>query len=211
MFGAVAAAIVVALGGWFLLISPKRAEVADLQAQTEAQLQSNSQDRTELDVLQQQNKDLPQKQAELAALREKVPATEDLPAYIRELQSIGADAGVTLTDMSPAAAVTLGTPPGVTGSALTSGALAAVNIDFGLSGPFEGIQKFMNDLENGDRYTLVTGLSVQADDESDSGALTATVNARIFVTPILDPAAATTTVPGTTPTASATPSATPAP
>ena len=135
LFGAIAAAVVVAMGGWFLLIAPKRAEIADLQAQAEAQEQSNSQDRTELAVLKQQNKELPEKQAELAALREKIPASEDLPSYIRELQTLAGKSGVTLTEMTPSAPVTLGTAAGSTVTTLTPGALAAVNVDLRESDP----------------------------------------------------------------------------
>jgi type IV pilus assembly protein PilO len=211
LLGAVAVAVAVALGGWFLLVAPKRAEVADLQSQTTTQEQSNDQGRTQLEVLKQQNKDLPQKQAELAALREKIPATENLPAYIHELLTIASNSDVTLTDMAPAAAVTVGTAPSLTGAPLTSGELAAVNVDFTLSGQYEGIQKFMNDLENADRYTLVSGLTIEEDEESDTGALTATVNGRIFVTPTIDPATNAVTIPGAAPAVSATPSPTPAP
>jgi Tfp pilus assembly protein PilO len=200
LFGAVAAAVVVALGGWFLLISPKRAEVADLQAQTATQEQSNAQDQTQLEVLKEQNKDLPQKQAELAALRTKVPGAEDFPTYIRELQMLAAQSGVTLTSMAPAAAVTVGAPTGLAAGVLTPGTLAAKDMDLTLSGQFEGIQKFMNELENGDRYTLSTGLTIADDEESDNGGLTATVSARIYFTPTVDPDVITATTPGATST-----------
>src|SRR6185436_6679444 len=107
---------------------PKRAEVADLQAQTEAAQASNAQKATDLEVLKQQNKDLPEKQAELAALQEKIPTAPDMPAYIQELQSMASNAGVTLTGMAPAAAVTVGSGSADAGTALTPDVMAAVNM-----------------------------------------------------------------------------------
>jgi Tfp pilus assembly protein PilO len=206
VLGAVAAALVLLVGGWFLLISPKRAEVADLQTQTQAAEAANSQKATQLEVLKQQNKDLPEKQAELAALEEKIPTNPDMPTYIRELQSMASNAGVTLSGMAPAAAVTVGAGSAESGVALTPDAMAAINLDLTLSGPYEGIQKFVNDLESSERYTLSTGLTIaQEDSQSTSGKkssdLTATVNARIFYVPqAAEVDGAQTTTPSTTPT-----------
>ena len=114
--------------------------------------------------------------------------------------------------MTPSAPVTLGTAAGSTVTTLTPGALAAVNVDLTLAGRFEGIQKFVNDLESADRYTLATGLNIAEDDEDASGKLVATINARIFVMPVVDEDATTATIPGApAATASPTPTATPAP
>jgi hypothetical protein len=105
--------------------------------------------------------------------------------------------------MTPTTPITLGGASDVTG-VLTPDALAAINVDLTLSGPFEGIQKFMNDLEGADRYTLTSGLTVTDDSEQSSGTtttkageLTATVNARIFLMPEVVPAV--TTAPSPTP------------
>ncbi|HEX5017957.1 MAG TPA: type 4a pilus biogenesis protein PilO [Actinomycetes bacterium] len=201
-FGAVAVAMLLLAGGWFLLISPQRAEVADLKAQTDAQLATNAADRTELEVLKQQNKELPEKQAELAQLRTKIPQSADLPMYIRELQDLSRRAGVALTTMVPSTPITLGTTPGTEGP-LTPDALAALNVDVTVAGRFEGIQKFVNDLENADRYTLLSGVTI-ADEEDQpgetgsNGQLTATFNARVYLVPNVDPAV-TTTTPAPTP------------
>ena len=45
---AVAAGLVLVLAGWFLLIAPKRAEVADIKAQTASQEQTNQQLETDI-------------------------------------------------------------------------------------------------------------------------------------------------------------------
>ncbi len=184
--GAALIAVVILVAGWFLLISPKRAEVADLEVQTTAQERANSSLETELAVLKQQNKELPEKQAELAALRTKIPQAPDLPSYIREIQDIGRQAGVSFTSLTPSTAVELG-GGGSGDGALTPEQLAALNVDMVVGGSYFEITKFMNELETSSRYTLVSGYTINEEgtDKSSAGssALTATVNARIYLVP----------------------------
>ena len=102
--------------GWFLLISPKKAEAADLVAQTATQEATNDGLRTQLEVLKAQAKDLPKKQAELARVQAKIPDNPALPTLIRALTSAASASGVELVSVTPgapvavAAAVTA-TPP----------------------------------------------------------------------------------------------------
>jgi hypothetical protein len=57
------------------LISPKKAEAADLVAQTASQEATNDGLRTQLEVLKAQAKDLPKKQADLARVQTKILTT----------------------------------------------------------------------------------------------------------------------------------------
>jgi Tfp pilus assembly protein PilO len=222
--GAVLVSVLILIAGWFLLIAPQRAEVTKLQTETQTQDNNNSAAETELAVLKQQNKDLPEKQAELAALETKIPDSADLPTYIREMQDIGRKAGVDFTSLAPTTPVTMGGGTG-TGGALVPEQLAALNVDMIVTGDYFQITKFMNDLETAERYTLVSGYDITTEGSdgttasdstdgstSDSTVLTATINARIFLvppTPEVDLTATTsTTATGTTSTA---PSPAPAP
>jgi Tfp pilus assembly protein PilO len=188
--GAALIAVLILVAGWFLLISPQRAEVADLEAQTEAQENTNSSLDTELAVLKQQNKDLPEKQAELAALQTKIPQTAELPTYIREMQDVGRKSGVAFTSLTPATPVAVGAVSSVEG-ALPPEQLAALNVDMVVTGSYFEITKFMNDLETASRYTLVSGYTITEEgagasdgaSSSRSPELTATVNARIYLVP----------------------------
>ena len=217
--GAVLVSVLILVAGWFLLIAPQRAEVSKLQTETQTQDNANSASETELAVLKQQNKDLPEKQAELAALQTKIPESPDLPTYIREMQDIGRQAGVEFASLTPTAPVTVGGVAG-TGGALVPEQLAALNVDLVVSGDYFQITKFMNDLETAKRYTLVSGYDITTEESdgaaptdssssstSDSTVLTATINARIYLVPPT-PALETTTATGTTSTA---PSPAPAP
>ena len=218
--GAVLVSVLILVAGWFLLIAPQRDEVAKLQAETQTQENANSASETELAVLKQQNKDLPEKQAELAALQTKIPEAPDLPTYIREMQDIGRKAGVQFTSLTPTTPVTMGGVVG-TGGALTPEQLAALNVDMVVTGDYFAITKFMNDLETAQRYTLVSGyvittegseVSTASASSSGSANLTATINARIFLvpaTPEVDATATTSTT--TTDTTSTAPSPAPTP
>ena len=211
--GALVVALAIVVAGWFLLISPKRAEVSELQAEVQSQEAANSQAQTQLAVLKQQNKDLPEKQAELAGLQTQIPLTPDLPTYIREIQDIGAQAGVDVTAMTPAPAVNLGTSAETAEQSLAPGALAAINVEVIVTGGYFEITRFVNELETASRYTLVAGFTI--DDETENtrkaaSALTGTVNARIFMAPEAPAEAATVAVPGTTPAPAPTPTSEPA-
>ena len=211
--GALVVALAIVVAGWFLLISPKRAEVSELQAEVQSQEAANSQAQTQLAVLKQQNKDLPEKQAELAGLQTQIPLTPDLPTYIREIQDIGAQAGVDVTAMTPAPAVNLGTSAETAEQSLAPGALAAINVEVIVTGGYFEITRFVNELETASRYTLVAGFTIDDETESTTKAasdLTGTVNARIFMAPEAPAEGATVAVPGTTPAPAPTPTSEPA-
>ena len=87
--------------GWFLLISPKKTEASDLQAQAAAQEQTNAGLRTKLQVLQAQAKELPKKQADLARVAAKIPDNPSLPALIRALTAASQSAGVEFVSVTP--------------------------------------------------------------------------------------------------------------
>ena len=121
--------------------------------------------------------------------------------------------------MTPAAAVTLGQPVGaIGGGSLAPESLAAIDVAVVVEGDFTGIERFFNEMETTERYTLVGGYTIAEveDTEDTSGVatapLTATINARIFLVPTT-PAGTTITPEGTatTPEGTTTTAPTPAP
>ncbi|MDP9436510.1 MAG: type 4a pilus biogenesis protein PilO, partial [Actinomycetota bacterium] len=117
--------LAVLAGGWFLLVAPQRAEAEALRAQAAAQDGTNSTLRTKLAVLKAQAKDLPKKQAELAAVAAKIPGGPELPALIRALDAASADAGVDLMTIAPGAPVPVGAAADGAAPAAPAGAAAA--------------------------------------------------------------------------------------
>lgn len=112
--GTVVLCLLLSLAAWFLLISPKRAEAADLREQTVAAEQANQQKKVKIEELKKEFANLPQRDAELAALRTAIPVDDQLSALTRTLEqnagasgtaldSIAVEAPVSLTPAAPAA------------------------------------------------------------------------------------------------------------
>jgi type IV pilus assembly protein PilO len=100
--------------GWFLLVSPKRSEAADLKSQKTAQDAANAKLVQKLEMLKAQQADLPEKQAELAVLRKQIPDNPALPTLVRGLTDAGRAVGVNLVTLAPEAPIPVVLPVAVT-------------------------------------------------------------------------------------------------
>lgn len=94
-------AVLILVGGWIMLISPTRTEAAELREQTAAQLSANALKTSELEVLEQQARELPDKAAQLARVTAKIPDNPALPLLIRALTAASDSAGVELVSITP--------------------------------------------------------------------------------------------------------------
>src|SRR4051812_3696352 len=127
----VVAIVAVAVGGWFVLISPQRSHESSLHTAAKAQQQQNETLRSEIASLQSQHKGLPQVQAELAKLGVQLPTNPSLPALIRSLSAAAEAAGVDLVSIAPSppapvlASSTASTKPSTSQSAAVSSATSA--------------------------------------------------------------------------------------
>ena len=81
--------VVIVLAGWFLLIAPKRAEAADLRDQTASAAQVNDQLELRIAQLKADFAELPQRKAELAAIKHAMPEDAQLATLTRDLQATG--------------------------------------------------------------------------------------------------------------------------
>ena len=124
--GAAGLAFLVLVAGWFLLISPTKAKVSDLQTQTASQMQTNIGLETQLAAARRcRTRTCPKQEAKLAKIRQHLPATPALPTYVRTLTKIAHDSGVKLVLVTPTppVVVTAQAPaPVVTPSASSSSA-----------------------------------------------------------------------------------------
>jgi type IV pilus assembly protein PilO len=111
-WSALAAVLVLAIlaAGWFLLVSPKRSEAADLQSQAATQEAANAKLVSELEQLKAQQAELPAQRAELATMRKQIPDNPALPTLIRSLTEAGRKVGVSIDTMSPAVPVAVVDP-----------------------------------------------------------------------------------------------------
>lgn len=104
------AGLALAAGGWFLVISPKRAEATDLRAVAEQDESANAQLRNDLALLKSRSADLPKEQAKLAAVAAKIPPTPALPSLIRALTAAADSSNVELLSITPEAPAPVVTP-----------------------------------------------------------------------------------------------------
>lgn len=197
--------VLMLVAGWFLLISPKRSDAAELQTQTTAQMAQNASLQNQIAVLQSQAKNLPAQQAELAAIRQHLPDNPALPGLVRSLTDAAAKSGVTLVSLAPstpaaAPAAKTTAPSGTSATAPATGtgqsaAAAAVGatlqmvpIVVTVTGSYYDTEQFLNKVEGLTRSFLVTGFSVapaesQAASGTTTGDLTMAIQGRVFYTP----------------------------
>lgn len=175
--------------GWFLLISPKKTEAAEVRELAASQEATNAGLRTQLQVLQAQAKDLPKKQADLARVAAKIPSNPGMPALIRALTAAGTSAGVQLVSVTPGAPAAVAAPvaaapvagaaapaaapapaapapaaapadPNAPVAAGPAGALAAIPVALNVVGGYFEVSQFLANLENLPRAYRVTNLTL---------------------------------------------------
>ena len=176
-------------GGWFLLVSPKRTEAAEVRDQALAQESTNAGLRSKLEQLKVQAKDLPKKQADLARVAAKIPGDPGLPALIRALTAASTSAGVEFVSVTPGAPVAVAAPvaaapvagapapaadaaaaapaapaapadPNAPAPAGPVGTLAAIPIAINVVGGYFEVSQFLANLENLPRALRVTNLTL---------------------------------------------------
>lgn len=193
--------------GWMLLVSPTRAEAAELRAQADLQVQANEQLEDQLAVLAAQAEDLPAQQAALAALAERIPASAAQPALLRALAAAAADADLQLISVAPgplapvvataAAAGTAQSPP----AAGTGSALLGMPLTIQVAGSYVQVEQYVALLENLPRALRISTLTLTpgadptaptaptapatpaAPAVEDGDSLVADIEATVFVAP----------------------------
>ena len=170
--------------GWFLLISPKRADAADARAQVTQIDTATAGMRTRLATLKAQAADLPAEQAKIAAVEARIPADPGLPALIRNLTAAATASGVELVSIVPgppvAAAVpastsastsatttTTGTTSATPAAGATSGAdsLSSIGLTIVVVGSYFEDEQFLAALEDLPRVMRVSGVTVVPGDD----------------------------------------------
>jgi Tfp pilus assembly protein PilO len=205
--GAVALSLVILLAGWFLLVSPKRSQASDLQAQSAAVQEQNATLTTQIATLKAMNQNLPQQEAKLAQIRQHLPDNPALPGLIRSLSDIAKASGVQLNSLAPANPVapvapkspTTSAPASGTGTTPATGGVTAaapqgtstfqvINVTIAVTGSYFDVEQFFSKVEGMTRSMLVTGFTVAPSKDPTAGASTndvdASIQARVFYSPV---------------------------
>jgi type IV pilus assembly protein PilO len=204
VIGTAVLTVLLVIAAYFLLIGPKRAEAADFRQQTEDTAASNAQLQAKIEQLKVQFAELPQRQAELAAIKQAMPEEAALPTLVRDLDAMASGAGVTLMSLAPGEPVTVGPPAGAaaapapapaagseggatpapTAAPAPSDLLASIPVSIVVVGDFYESELFLKNLQTDmPRAYLVTNLTVQAEKEAEeSGGKPATKNGDVTMT-----------------------------
>lgn len=200
-WSALAVVLVAAIfaAGWFLLVSPKRSEAADLDAKTVSQDANNLGLEQKLKELQAQQADLPMQRALLAKIETNIPGNPALPSLIRDLTAAARKVGVDLVTLSPSppqvvtpavAAGAVAAPAPVTPAAAGSPVLYQVPLALTVTGSYFEQEQFLHRLEGLSRSLLVTGFTITASSsEEHPDDLSVAITGRVFLSSDAAPAA----------------------
>ncbi|WP_433375238.1 type 4a pilus biogenesis protein PilO [Actinoplanes sp. CA-142083] len=164
MLGGLAGIIVIVVVAYLLAIKPINADRDDKQAQIDDQELALVTLKHQLTDLQAKAKNLPSYTAQLNAKTAAMPASYDIPNYLRALQTSGTAAGVVVSGVS------VGVPAKVDG---TDGVIS-VPITLIATGPPADLSKFFNRLQNvQSRAVLVNSINLSSGDATDMAATVA--------------------------------------
>jgi Tfp pilus assembly protein PilO len=175
MFGALAGAVALSALAWFLLIGPQRSDTTDVEDQI---AQADGQVIVEQRKLARLTAEYAQRDkyaAELAANRKALPTVAATGDLLRELQSAGDSAGVTVSSLSAGNPTELKAKAGV----------ASVTITVTATGKLDKLQAFLDQVQRiQPRAMLVFNVSFGANDSG--GPITGTgaqltLSAQVFV------------------------------
>jgi type IV pilus assembly protein PilO len=145
-----AVCLIVLVAGWFLLVAPVRSDISKTKAATVTQTTQNDALNLTLSTMRSIAKKLPQEQAELAALNQRVPNQVLLPSLLRSITDAATETGVTIASLIPTQPTPLAGAPGI----------AAVGISLSVSGGYAELEQFDSALEALKRTYLITGFTM---------------------------------------------------
>jgi Tfp pilus assembly protein PilO len=202
VFAAVAAMIVIAVGGWFVGISPVVAQAAAADAQVASVTQANTASQAKLALLRQQFANIGPLQKSLESLRQSIPEDADAPAFLQELEDLATANNVTVSSVTIAAATvyqapgtaaaasstaTTSTPtPTPTPAAVTApvtpttsanGQFVQIPVQITVTGEFDAVRSFVGALQLGARLYLATDVGIG---QGGAGGAQGTLSGYIF-------------------------------
>jgi Tfp pilus assembly protein PilO len=166
--GALCAVVLLAFG-WFFFINPKYQETRDLKDQAGDTTAQAAVLRTRLADLRAQNEHLEEYRAELAANLSALPETDAAAALLRQLQSAGELAGITVSGVS------VGTSTEVQAG---TAKVQSLPISLTAAGPVAKLNPFLDQLQKiQPRAVLIGSLNVVM---ATAGRATLTITLQAF-------------------------------
>ena len=176
MAGGVVVAVALAALSWVFFISPQNSETDGLRAEVEQVNDRVVALQARLAQLRKENEKLPEHQARLAAQRQALPTTTALSNFLREMQTAGERAGVSVTTVNT----------GAGGTTQAGGVeVQVLPVTLTVDGGIDGQMAFLDQLQQVQpRAVLIIGANLVpggTDAESLAGTVTMTLSVQIFV------------------------------
>jgi hypothetical protein len=157
----VVVAVVAAIAAsWILVVSPKRDQAAKLQSKVASAQQKLDSARTQLAQNAAASRQYASNYAALARLGEAVPATDDIPSLIIQLQDAADGARVDFQSLQngSAAGGTAGAAAAAPASGTATSGAAGEQLTFSFSGSYFQLSNFFNKVQH---FVTPTGTGVQ--------------------------------------------------
>ncbi len=185
----VGAALVLTGVWYFALWSPQGKNLEKAKADEVAAEQRASQLQVRLTHLQKLQANAHILERDRALLATAIPSTDELDAFILQVNERAAKAGVTFVSVSPQQPNAGAPVPGA-----AAGAPTAIGLQMQVTGDYFAVLRFMEQLRDGPRLVTVENFSLSKGGEG--AEMSATIGGKMFVSP-------TVTAPAVTPTPSA--------
>ncbi|MFC7531337.1 type 4a pilus biogenesis protein PilO [Actinoplanes sp. GCM10030250] len=166
LFGGLALVVLLVVAGWFLLISPKYVDEAKAQVNTEETAAQLSKARSSFAGLKAETKKLNEYQNQLKEYQAALPIsskTNGIPAFLKQLQTLGTKMNVEVSGYSASVAVKIESVNTVTELPIT------LNVD----GDVEDITRFVKQLQSTQpRAVMINSATLGSDDNGTTLSLT---------------------------------------
>lgn len=95
--------VVVLVAYWFLLLSPLRGQISEVEGQIETERNQLAQNQAQLATLEQIKQDSQRNEGRLIELAKMVPERTETPSLLLQIQDLATESGIEFMTISPAA------------------------------------------------------------------------------------------------------------
>lgn len=185
---AAAASVLIAAVSYLVVISPARAQAAQIDEQAQAQANTNQQLEVTIAQLRREATELQTQQARLKELNMRIPDKVELSVLVRQIADSVRKTGAATTALTPSEPQQLSQTPAATPAAgaapaVTPSALFLVPISVTVQGTFGQMEKTLKQFEAYQRVFLITSTSIQpvkGENGQSTNTLSMTVTGRVF-------------------------------
>ncbi len=188
-FASILVIVAVVAGAWFVGISPKLEEAQKANTDRSNVEAQNRIHEAKLIALKEQAEHIDELKAELDVLHKAVPNTAELSVLINQISTLGAKAGVTVTQLTTSDPIRFVPYEGEQADSELTAALASVSEDnffaipvgINLTGKYSEAMAFVRSLQQGERLILVHGLSLSKGSTNSSAEVEYAITGQAFV------------------------------